>query len=469
MRTRILCLFAALAAGVTAPTHAGIINVAAGGNVQAAVDSAAASGDEVVLAAGNYSGSISISGKSLVLRGASAASRPVFSFTGTVVYGTSAGAGMAIRGDLTSVTVENITFLPGTTGFTGAVKGLATATLTAGSTQTVTVNNCIFAPNDGSNQPLFTDPFADPTITNAWPNDIFYFNNGAFVGAPAGGGIYTVKDSTLIGAGRDGFICYPNAPGSSLTVSGTAISHSARCGTQWGDNGLASTAFTVTGTRSKPGLILRNNCRTLASAGSTVDGINAAGVVNINRLVYVANGANAIGFVIDPDETAGVTITNSLFASNTGRGLFLADSGTFTPSVTVANNTFFANGTGLDITSPDPTYVVRDNVFAGAGTGINLGTGVGAKVTLQNNALVTAGSNALTAQTSGEAAASNTGTVTADPQFTSTSSASLAALQTAFNVTNGAYATASSTAGPLSGWGIAAPAPAAAADWTLFE
>jgi nitrous oxidase accessory protein NosD len=117
-------LAATMAAGLASVSSATVINVSAGGNVQTAINSAAATGDEVVLAAGNYTGSIDISGKSLVLRGASAATRPVFSFTATLAYGT-AFTGMAVRGDGTSVTVQNIIFLPGTTGFTGTPKGLA--------------------------------------------------------------------------------------------------------------------------------------------------------------------------------------------------------------------------------------------------------------------------------------------------------------------------------------------------------
>lgn len=468
MKTLVFFAAALATAGLVGEARATIINVPSGGDVQAAINSAGVSGDEVVLASGNYTGSINISGKSLVLRGASAVSRPVYSFTGTITYGSST-AGMAIRGDGTSVTVQNIIFLPGTTGFTGTPKGIASATLTAGTTQAVTISNCLLAPNDGTNQPLISDPFSNAAITGGWPNDIFYLNNGGFLGLPTGAGTYVVTDSVLIGAGRDGFICYPNSAGSSLTVTGSAVAQSARNGTQWGDDNLTSTAFTVSGTRAKPGLILRNNYRTTASSGPNVDGINGGSTINISRLVFIANPANGSGFIITPANTSTVSVTNSLFASNVGRGLYMGATGTKNPTVLVAQNTFFTNATGLDIVPATPTYTVRDNVFAGPGTGINLGTGVGAKTTLQKNALVTAGAYALTAQTTGEAPASNTGTVTADPAFISVDVSSLSALQTAFNVTNSAYATAGTSAAPLSGWGAVVPPPAAVSNWSLFE
>jgi hypothetical protein len=221
---------------------------------------------------------------------------------------------------------------------------------------------------------------------------------------------------------------------------------------------------------------MRKNNLVTASLGAGVDGINGGGTINIDRLVYTENGTNALGFVLTPDNTANVSITRSLFAANAGRGLNLGSSASAkTPTVTVAQNTFYGNTTGIDIAAPPATYIIKDNVFAGtpappaAQNGINIATGVGAKVTLQNNALVTAGPNALSNQLTGEAPASNTGTVTADPQFASTSVASLAALQTAFNVNSQAYASSSSTGSGLSGWGTA-PAPVAAAgDWALFQ
>lgn len=466
MKSPVILTAAVIAAGFIGTADATTINVAAGGNVQAAIDTAAATGDEVVLASGNYSGAINISGKSLVLRGASAASRPVFLFNASNPYGSST-AGLAIRGDGTSDTVKDIIFIPAATGFT---KAFATATLTAGATQTVNVTNCVFACNNGSDQPASTDPFSAAPSSGTWPNDIFYFNNGGFITAPAGVGIYNVTDCTLIGAGRDAFICYPNAAGSKLTVTGTAIAHASRNGIQWGDDDLSSTIFTISGTRAKPGLIVRDCCRTQASAGLAVDGINGGGTINISRLVYTENPANALGFIITADNTANVTISDSLFASNVGKGLNLGTSGSAkTPTVTVSKSTFFANGTGLEFGATPPAYIAKDNVFAGAGTGVNILTGVGAKVTMQNNALVTAGANALTAQLSGEAPASNTGVVTADPQFPSTSVASLSALQTSFNTVGASYATASSTAGPLSGWGTWSSGPAAVGDWSLFQ
>ncbi|CAN5310154.1 hypothetical protein BH09SUM1_BH09SUM1_14560 [soil metagenome] len=461
-------LMFAAAGAATAAT----INVPADqATIQAAVNAAAATGDTIIVAAGTYIGTIDINNKSLTLKGASPASRPVIVLNSQLTLGTTNG-GVIIHGDGTTVTVQDLIFLPATTGLTG--KAMVTNNNTAGATLTVNLTNLLFAPNNGSNVALITSPFDDSAIASGrWPGDVLYLINRNFVGLQNGVGIYNLQDVTVIGSGRDGIVCYPNGVGSSLTGGGIAVARAARNGIQWGDDNGQHADFTLTGTRARPSLLLRKNTETTAGSGVDTTGINASRNVIIDHMVSISHGAtnNTVGFNVGVGTSTSVTITDSLFAGS-ATGLTLSVQTTPVAStVSVRNNTFFQNPTNISVTEPNGTYTIKDNVFAGAGTGVALtGVGTGVKTTLNNNAFVAAGANALTLATSGEAPAANTGVVTADPQYASTSLATLAGLATAFDVVNGAYFTASSTSGPLNGWGDGpASGPTAADHWTMYN
>lgn len=461
-------------------TSAATINVPADQpTIQAAVNAAAASGDEIVVAAGTYVGTIRVEDKSLTIRGASAVTRPVVVVNGELDPGApTVNGGILIYGDAQTVVLENLVVVPNFAASAGAsAKGLLSGTKTAAATQNITVRNVLFAPNDGSNAPLITDPFDTTTAipsgtgtSNDWPTDVLYMMNRNLVGFPTSVGTITLQDVVVIGAGRDGIIIYPGSVGSSLNISGTYVSRSDRAATQIGDDNLNSATVTITGNRANPGLaVIANHRNTLPAALSS--GINGAGVVTISGLVVLANTAtNATsGYQLNADNFTSLSITDSLVAGNTNIGLVIPSSAsTDTGNVTITNSTFFQNGTSLSIADVDPTYTLSDNIFAGAGTALNLtSSAVAAKVTLNNNALVGAGSNAITADFAGGfTPAANNAPITSDPLFNATTFATLANVQSSFDVTEAAYFTASSTSGPLNGWG---DGPASnVADWMMI-
>lgn len=470
---------AAFAAIINVPgTHA---------TVQAAVDAAAASGDEIVIAPGTYVGPVLVNGKSLTVRGSDPNNRPILVLEQQPTA-PSVGfqqTGFLILGDGTTVTVKDVIAIPAPTN--SANRAFQTSTLTAGATQTATFENILIAPNSGSNTPATTDPFDDATTftgTN-WGSDGMYLVNRAFLTSLRDGiGIYTLTNVTIIGAGRDGIVAYASGPtspgggaGSSLTASGVKIARSARHPIQWGDSNLQGSAYTITGSRANPGLLSRRNNLTTASAAG-VNGINGGGVVAIDHLVHIDhNGLNGT-LHLSAGNFASLSISKSLFANINSDGLALGSTSTTGMNVTIDSSTFFANGQtsategGIWFNTTTPAgFVVSNSIFAGPSGhgGLVYSAGTGAKVTLNNNALVGAGPNALAQGQlgSGAPAAVETGTVTADPEFVSTSTASLSALQTAFDVNASAYATAGTSSSSLSGFGAYVGA-SSVGEWALY-
>ncbi|MBX3729918.1 MAG: hypothetical protein KF858_12085 [Candidatus Sumerlaeia bacterium] len=455
---------AALAAIINVPgTHA---------TVQAAVNAAAASGDEIVIAPGTYVGPVQVNGKSLTIRGSDANNRPILVLEqqpAAPSFGFQA-TGFLILGDGITVSVEDVITIPAPSNTPS--RAFQTSTLTAGATITANFENILIAPNSGSNTPATTDPFADLTFPHStdWSSDGMYLVNRAFLGTLLDGiGIYTLTDVTVIGAGRDGIVAYPSGPtspgggaGSSLTASGVKIAHSARHPIQWGDSNLQGSAYTITGTRANPGLLSRNNNRTTASAAG-VNGINGAGVVAIDHLVHIDHTGAAGALHLNAGSFTSLSISKSLFANINDDGLALSGTAITDGPVGIDSSTFFAcgqaasNTAGLWFGTVNPLFTISNSVFAGTTGhgGLIYNAGAGAKTTLNNNAIVAAGPNALTQGQfgSGAPATSETGTVTADPEFVSTTTTSLAALQTAFDVEAASYAGAGTSSSNLSGFG----------------
>lgn len=471
-----------LALALASPAAATIINVPADqATVQAAINAAGPTGDEIVIAAGTHLGGLHIESKSLIIRGANPANRPVIvaAQNGTAsTTGTGATtAGILIAGDGVTVTLQDLIVIPDTTSIPGRM--IQTTTLTAGATITANFTNILVTGNNGSNVPSVTDPFDNTTpVGTRGTSDNFYLVNRAFTPPSLvdAVGIYTLTNVVSIAAGREGMTAYPNGIGSSLTMTGCAVARAIRNPIQFGDDNLQHTAFTITGTRANPGLLLINNPGTFS--GIDVTGINAGGIVNVDHLVCINNNGP---FFVGVDSILSLSLTDSLFMGTvpTASALYLNTAGTSAATVNVGGNTFFNNGLASNtqgailFDSAVATYTIENNVVAGAGGGgvVYNGAGTGARVTLNNNGFAGAGAHALGTVELGAngPAASQVGTVTADPVFNSTTVASMGDLATAFDVSALAYDNAGTAGSDISGWGDLTTPSAIRESWQLYD
>lgn len=482
-RKNILCAFgvALLAGGASAAT----INVPADhATVQAAVNAANPTGDEIVIAAGaTVLGGVLVDGKSLTIRGATSANRPILvlaqngaSATGGIGATT---AGFLVAGDGTTVTVQDLILIPSTSSIPGRL--FQASTLTAGATITVNLTNILATGNNGSNVPSVTDPWDNTTpIGTGNTSDHFYLVNRAFTPPSLvdAVGVYTLTNVVSIRAGRDGIVAYPNGVGSSLSATGVAVARATRNPIQWGDDNAQHTAFTVTGTRATPGLLLVNNTGTFS--GPDVTGINAGGVVDIDHLVCVGNSG---AFYLGADVVTSATISDSLFmnTTSTASGLYLNSGAAAPGAITVEGSTFFNNGAAASnqghilIDTAAATYTIRDNIFAGSGGAaiVHNVAGTGAQTSTTNNGVVFGGVHALANAELGTGApsATYTGNISADPAFSSTTVAAAADLATAFDVTASSYEGAGTAGADISGWGDmdVPPPPASANGWEMYQ
>ncbi|MCC6548131.1 hypothetical protein IT570_13275 [Candidatus Sumerlaeota bacterium] len=479
MKKVILSLLALSAGGfATAAT----INVPGDqATVQAAVNAAALTGDEIVIAAGTYVGGIHVEGKSLTIRGASAVTRPVLVVTQNgSASGTGTGlatAGVLIAGDGVTVDMSDLILIPSTSTTPG--RFIQTTTLTAAATITANFTNLLITGNNGSDAPSVTSVFDTITpLGTVSTSDVMYLVNRAFTPPSLvdAVGVYTLTDVTIIGGGREGITAYPNGLGSSLTASGLKIARVTRNPIQWGDDNLQHTAFTITGTRANPGALIVNNTGTFS--GPDVTGINAGGVVTVDHLAHLSNSGP---FYVGADSAASVSIADSLFVGGpaTASGLYFNTGGTNAGTISVTGSTFFENGLSSNtqgsilFDTALATYTLSNNVIAGAGRGgvVYQAAATGAQVTLSNNAFAGAGAHALGAVEVGPngPAASLTGTVTDDPGFSSTTITSLADLLTAFDVSAAAFDNAGTLGSDISGWGDL-NVPSAANDlWQVYQ
>jgi hypothetical protein len=195
---------------------------------------------------------------------------------------------------------------------------------------------------------------------------------------------------------------------------------------------------------------------------------SSANFRNIDGLLLMHNAAD--GMEHQNGGAAGLHISNAIIAQNGATNLRISDVGINQP-ITLNNVTISNQGTGSPIivnAAATASISLTDSIVAGNGSAAannsitHNGTGT---LTLSGTALVTAGPNALaTPPISGTGPVSGTPSTTADPQFVEIRDNNSAGL---YDVANTAYATASSTSGPLGGGGDYVGA-ASVQDWSVY-
>lgn len=325
----------------------------------------------------------------------------------------------------------------------------------------VNIENVLCAPNNGSDQPLTTDVWANPDLAGAGvirvPDDGIYLMNDQFSGFD-GDIQVTLTDLRMIGVGGDAFVLYAGQNGSaSITASGLAATHSGRYAAQISQEN----PLTITGTRENPGWIARKNAVGILCFGG--------GQVQFDHVVAVDN--EDCGLRVDANNNVNVAISNSLFARNKFQGVVVKNAPPAAKTWSISDTTFLNNDTGnngianLEFTSDvtaDMTANVNDCIFAGTDSEAIQNAGA-ANVIANNCAFVTAGPNALPSVFLGTPPTENS-SVNADPEFTNIDTDPL--LANSFDVGSVAYATASSTSGELNGWG---DGPGSSVrDWSVY-
>lgn len=373
------------------------------------------------------------------------------------------GDGIYIGGDGLSsdnleITFKDFVVIPALTD--GPTDDAFSVSPNPGAILDVTIENVVCAPNDGTDKPLATSVWDDPDLSASGvvtiPDDGIYLMDEDFDGFD--GDIQTtLKDFVIIGVGGDAFVLWPGNNGAaSITGSGLGASYAGRYALQLSDQN----PVTITGTQENPGWVARKN---------TIGLIFFQGSdVNLDHIVAVDN--NNCGLRIDSDSNINVSISDSLFARNTIQGIMIPWTPPVAKTWTISDCTFFNNDlsngdwTNLELTSDvtaDLTLNVNDCIFAGPEAEAILNTN--ANVIANNCAFVTAGPYALPSAFVGTPPTEN-GTVNDDPDFVNVDTDPL--LDDSFDVQAAAYATASSTAGPLNGWG---DGPfALVSDWSVY-
>jgi len=449
---------------------------AAPGSVTTIGAALAGSASEIIVKnTGVYNEALLIT-RSVILRGEDPNNRPIIAMQANATQpALGPGDGVYIGGTAggnTNQTIEmrNFILIPALTG--GPTDDAFSITPNAGAVLTVTLDNILCAPNNGSNQPLATSVWDNINLAQASivriPDDGVYLMDNEFAGF--NGDIQaTFNNFQMIGVGGgttngDAIVVYPGDGGSgSATFTGVGTSYASRYGMQASDNN--NVTFTITGSQANPGWISRKNTNAgfILFQGTTW---------NIDHLVAVDNGA--FGVRADADAVTNFNMTDSLLANNNAEGFWSSFAPPAAKSWTISNSTFFNNGrSGTNISNikleaaitNQFTLTVTDSIIAGSGsTGFeNLGAGV---IVADNCGVVTAGANALIAQnrptTTGPVNVSDV--INSDPQFTSVTVDPVGA--SSFDVGGTGYGSASSSGGALNGWG---DGPSTAVqDWTLY-
>lgn len=328
------------------------------------------------------------------------------------------------------------------------------------------LDNLLITANNGSNAPVSTDGLTQADTTGA----TFFGDDGMFLGsgaAPAGPGFEGVLKNTVVthfplGASSDGIVC--SATGASYTIlEGCVFSFCNRLGIQ------AHKEFEILGSHTNRVYVLGNK----GFAGVWFVGGGVA-KRTIQGAIIAGNGnGTSAGFGIEHQNggTAGLTLTDSILVNNTSDNLRISGVG-ITADIQVKNvtlaNQALATASAIDV---DPAATANifltDCIVAGNGTTnventiLHNGTGT---LTLTGTAVVTAGPFALNTPTGGTGPVSGTPTTTADPQFVETANVASSSF---FDVANNAYATASSTGGPLAG-GADFVGGSAVNEWSVY-
>ncbi len=402
--------------------------------------------------------------RSVILRGEDPNNRPIIAMQanasqpslgngdGIYIGGTASGSGEQ------TIEFKNFIVIPSQTN--PITDDAFSVTANPGGLLNFTMENVLCAPNNGMDQPLATSVWDNPDLAAPGvirvPDDGMYLMDEQFAGFD--GDIKAVLTNVVmigVGAtagGGDAFVIYPGNNGAgSATLSGLGASHNHRYAMQTD----YEVPFIITGTNENPGFVMRKN-----NVGII---FFTAGDLDVDHMVAVEN-AN-VGIRVDADTVVDFDITDSLFANNGFQGIYLPFTSTTPKTWSISNTTFYNNGyANLNTnatTVADLTVNVTDCIFAGpVSPGIwNEGAAV---INVDNSALVTEGPDALPVATQGPV--NVTDQINSDPAFVSKAVDPLVA--TSFDVTATAYATASSTGGPLNGWG---EGPASnVQDWNLY-
>jgi len=430
--------------------------------------------DILVKNTGVYNESLLVT-RNVTIRGEDPNNRPIITLKGNLLqprYGSGDGVyvgGVAGSTENQTIALKNLIFLPATTdGLTGYT---ISASANANAVLSLTLENILIAPNNGSDAPLATSVWDNPDLAAPGvvrpPWAAIYMVDETITTDPGfNGDIQAVfKDVVVIGATtRDGIVVYAGENGNgSVELSGVGTSYNGRYGAQFGSR----VPFTITGTKEKPGFVSRKNVDTgiVQFQGSTVTWDN---------VILTENGTR--GTRVDADTVETFNMTESLIALNGTEGFWSRWTPEVTKNWTISSSTLYKNGRNgsdlanikleFDITSL-LTLTITDTIIAGSGsTGIENISNNG-NIIVNNSGLVTAGPDALLSVTR------NTNTVApvinnainADPVFSSVAVDPLD--EGSFDVNAAAYVTASSENGNLNGWGEG-PGTAAVSAWSLY-
>lgn len=472
---------ALLIAASTSVASAATFNLNPGDDLQAAIDGAI-SGDELVLAAGTYSGTMLVE-KSLIIRGADPSDRPVIVLGGLSsqpTLGPGDGIYLGVE-DGGSATLQDLILIPGSGMTDDVISASVTDTGSPDASADYIFTNILIAPNDGSDQPLTTDPYNVPDLEATGvitvPDDGIYLMDDDFSGVD-GNMNATFTNYVTIGVGGDAMVVYPgdgeDAGGTAgvteLTVvfEGVIAANSGRYGIQFSDTDAA--VYNFVGTKADPSFIAINNENIGIVCFQGKD-------INMDHAVSVGN---ALGVRVDFDTVGQFDMTNCLIANNSGEGFWSDFSNTAAKTWTISGSTFYNNGVGADTGTDDPianikfetgvdnlTLEITDTLITGTTTGFeNLGTGtITADFVGLDSALTAVERNTSTGPVT------ITNETTGAPSFTSTSAIPLEDNSFDLQILGGSnpFQGAGTGGADLGGWGDFVVVTNTGNAWSMYE
>jgi len=395
------------------------------------------------------------------------ASRPVLAVK--INSGGDANDGLLITiptGTFNGVTLRNLIIIPSTT-----TPPTDDAVRSAGQNLNILLDNVLITPNNGSDAPVTIDGLTEVSLVGC----TVFGDDGAFLGggaAPAGDGTLVTMVNTVIShnnnaAGNDGLVASGGITGTGgfIIQDGCVFSFNGRLGIQSGSSlqiNAPTKRVIVLGNKGFAGIWFAG----VGSAVSPVRTLDGVDVLN--------NGTSTIsGWGIEQQNGGSVpfSLTNSIIAGNTSRGLLIGEVGT-DGLITVENVTIANNGTSAIETNAAHTGLLSftDCVIAGNGTADPLNSilhnGTGA-MSISYSAIVTAGPFALTGTgTSGTGTINQSNVINNDPLFIQTVNFQVPEF---YDVTAVAYAGAGSGGSDLGGGADYAPPTAVHYSWSLYE
>jgi len=324
-----------------------------------------------------------------------------------------------------------------------------------------TLDNILMCPNNGSDQPVSTDPLVKPDLTGAtlFPSWLVYCGASAEA-IHMTNTVLTANFNPSAAAGSQDLILISNtasATGVSTIGEGCIFSFSGRMCAQISRSAIITGAvdnpviFHSSGLNPNNGVML---------FGITLYGPIGGGVYHTFENAIISE-AGSDGILVDTYGDSLVSLDHVAIVNCKGKALHLA---TGDQPLTMTDSTFVGNNDVIYTNAAAVNISANDCIFAGTGPdGINKIEVANAAQTfnITNCAIVTTGSYAVE-EITGVGTINQTNVINADPGFVNTDDLRASGF---LNVTNSAYATAGTGGIALSGYGAYG---SSVADWERY-